>query len=327
VKRSLRLVAAALLAALAPPAGGQPGSAPGLAAPEVLSTLRRDDARVAAVAYRLARSGRPLCREAHPLTGFLFHHLAEYEPRDRPLMIGRYGLDRGPGVLTVLAGTPAAHAGLVAGDVLLSVNGRTFPSPARIAAEPSRKKWRPMLEQSEKLLEADLRSGPARLVVLRGGRELPVTLGSEPGCIGRVRLARSTQMNAFSLRGYVVMTSAMLGYVRSEDELAVVLGHELSHSILGHQGLRDEEGILAGLGIKASAVWKREEAADRLGLRLMAAAGYDLDAAIPFWDRYLRAYDWFPQIFRSHPSRGARARIAREEIEAIRRQGAPEGSR
>jgi hypothetical protein len=50
----------------------------------------------------------------------------------------------------------------------------------------------------------------------------------------------------------------------------------------------------------------------------MAAAGYNLDASLAFWDRYLRQYDWFPQIFRSHPSRGARERIAREEIGAIR---------
>jgi predicted Zn-dependent protease len=62
-----------------------------------------------------------------------------------------------------------------------------------------------------------------------------------------------------------------------------------------------------------------EEAADRLAIRLMAAAGYDLDAIIPFWRRFLGKYD-DAQIFRYHPSLGARERIAREEIAAIRAQ-------
>jgi hypothetical protein len=320
VSLTLRLLAAALLAACAAPAAAQaPGS--GAAAPAAIggTTLRRDDARVGAVVYRLASAGRGLCPDPFPLTGMLFHHLAEYEPADRQLMVERYRLDRGPGILTVLAGSPAAEAGLVAGDVLLAVNGRPFPSPLEIADERKRKTWRPMVEASEAQVEAALRGGPARLRILRAGAEIDVQLGSRPGCVGRVRLARSTQMNAFSLRGYVVMTTAMLSYVRSEDELAVVLGHELSHSILGHEAVRDDEGLLEGLGIKPNAIWRREAQADRLGLRLMGAAGYDLGAAIPFWHRYLGKYDWFPQIFRSHPSRGAREKIARREIEAIRR--------
>ena len=69
-------------------------------------------------------------------------------------------------------------------------------------------------------------------------------------------------------------------------------------------------------------MWKREEEADRFGLRLMAAAGYDLDAAIPFWRRYLGKYDWFPQLFRSHPSLGARERIAARGDRGDRREKA-----
>ncbi|HEX8224750.1 MAG TPA: M48 family metallopeptidase [Allosphingosinicella sp.] len=283
------------------------------------TTLRRDDLRIGLVAYRLALAGSALCRERYPLTGFLYHHLAEYEPADRRLMAARYGLDRGPGVLTVMADTPAARAGLVAGDILLAVNGRALPSGASVAAEPKREKWRRLADEAEDEIEAALRDGPAELRVLRQGREVQLRLGSIPACLGRVRLARSTQVNAFATGRSVVMTLAMLNFLRSDDELAVVLGHELAHNIFHHRAMRSEEGILRGLGIKPSAVWKREEAADRFGLRLMSAAGYDLDAAIPFWRRYLGKYDWFPQIFRSHPSLGARERIAAEEIAAIRR--------
>lgn len=286
------------------------------------TTLRQDDLRVGLVAYRLALAGAPGCAERYPLTGLLFHHLAEYEPRDRPLMIARYGLDRGPGVLTVMAGTPAARAGLVAGDVLLAVDGRPLPTGASTAAEPKREKWRRLADESEDELEAALRRGPVDLRALREGREVSLRLGSIPACLGRVRLARSTQVNAFATGRTVVMTLAMLDFLRGDDELAVVLGHELAHNIFHHPATRGEDGVLASIGIKPSAMWKREETADRFGLRLMAAAGYDLDAAIPFWRRYLGKYDWFPQIFRSHPSLGAREKIAAEEIAAIRRERA-----
>ena len=72
----------------APPLQIQPGAAE--------STLRKADLRVASVAYRLALGGRSLCPQTYPLTGLLFHHLAEYEPDGRALMTTRYGLDRGP---------------------------------------------------------------------------------------------------------------------------------------------------------------------------------------------------------------------------------------
>lgn len=325
MKRRPILLYSAFLAAIAPEAApGQqnPPSPP----PSGASTLREADARVAAVTYRLALSGRRLCPDLYPLTGMLFHHLGEYEADDRSLMIERYRLDRGPGVLTVLAGSPAADAGLVAGDVLLAVNGTPFSSAVEIARERDKKKRRKLMEAAEARLEAELRRGRARLDVLRAGGPLSLTLDSVPACPGRVRLARSKQTNAFSLRGQVVMTTSMLNFLANDDELAVVLGHELSHTILRHADERDDEGLLEGLGIKPSNVWKREEAADRLGLRLVAAAGYDLAAAIPFWRRYLKKYDWFPQIFRSHPSLRARERIASEEIEAIRREGTPGGS-
>jgi hypothetical protein len=332
VTRRLRLLPLAILlaSATAPsPSRSQPG-----VLPQAHRTLRERDARVAAVAYRLASAGSSLCREPYPLTGMLFHHLAEYLPADRRLMIERYRLDRGPGVLTVLAGSPAAEAGLAAGDVLLTVNGRPFPTGASIAAEPKRKTWRKRAEAAEEQLETELRKGPVGLTVLRTGRELQLTLSSRSACTARIRLAhsplgrnkgaRDKDVNAFSTDRRVVITTAMLDFVQSDDELALIIGHELAHPILKHPPMHLSDKLLASLGFRSGVFWKREEAADRFAIRMLAAAGYDLEAVIPFWRRFLGSYDT-PQIFRYHPSLGARERIAREEIAAIRAEAS--GSR
>ena len=323
----LVLLATACLVFLPTPAASDQGASPGSSG-AAGSSLRQADLRVAAIAYRLALAGRPLCSQPFPLTGLLFHHLAEYEPADRQLMIGRYRLDRGPGVLSVIADSPAARAGLIAGDVLLAVNGTPFASPVAIAAQPDRDVWRRQVEASELQLEDQLRAGPARLSLLREGREMAVTLDSTPACLGRVRLARSRQVNAFANGRYVVMTTAMLDFLRGDNELAVVLGHELSHNILRHPTLLDEQGVpkkglMRSFGKNASRVWKTEAEADRFGIRLMAAAGYDVQAAIPFWRRYLGKYDAFPQLFRTHPSLGARERITRDAIAALGQPAPP----
>ncbi|HEY0444974.1 MAG TPA: M48 family metallopeptidase [Allosphingosinicella sp.] len=289
---------------------------PGMAMAAPGSHLRAEDNRIAAITYRLATAGAGLCDERHPLTGLLFHHLAEYEVRDRPQLISTYGLDRGPGILTVLDDSPAAEAGLAAGDVLLTVNGRRFPPPLAVSA--GRKEWRQALDAVEALLEEQLKLGPVRLMVLRDRAPIELTLGSVPGCPARVRLARSGQVNAFANGRYVVMTTGLLGFIQDEDELAIVIAHELAHNVLRHRDRLEAQnvprGLLRGIGKNASRVRATEEEADRLGIRLAWAAGYDVSAAIPFWRRFYARYDTVPQLFRTHPGLRAREKLISETI-------------
>ncbi len=312
------LPAALFLAMLAGPETGSASAAP---APG--SSLRAADYRVGTVTYRLASSGASFCRQSHPLTGMMLHHLGEYPIARRAEASRRFGLARGPGVLAVVEGSPAAQAGLLAGDVLLSVDNKPFPSPGAAAAEPDDRKRRRSMEAAEAQLEEQLRSGAAKLQVDRDGRVILVDLRPVMGCPARGRLARSGQPNAFADGRWAIMTTKLLGFIRNDDELAVAMAHELAHNILGHPGELEgvvPKGILRNIGKNAARVHKTEEEADRLGIKLLWAAGYDVSAAVPFWRRLYAKYDPIPtpKLFRTHPSLAARERLINQTIAELR---------
>jgi hypothetical protein len=277
------------------------------------SFIRSEDRRVAWVAYRLAQAGAGMCSESAPLTGMQLHQLAEYAPADREAAVQSYHLDRGPGVLTVLPDSSAARAGLQAGDVLLAIDSVPIESPQAVASERDRSGKRDAIEAVEKKLERALGQGSARLALLRAGETLDVTLGSVAACPARVRLARSSQPNAFADGRYAIITTKLLEFVRSDDELAVAIAHELAHNVLEHstrlRAGKVPRGLLRHFGKNADRVWTTEEEADRTGLKIYAAAGYDLAAVMPFWRRYYAHFDFLPQIFRTHPSLSARQKI------------------
>ena len=327
---------AILAAASAPPAPASAAAASGapVAAaplPAGASFVREQDYRVARIGYRIGLSGAAHCPDPYPLTGLLLHHLAEYSQSDRPAAAEHYSLDRGPAILAVVEESPAARAGLAAGDVVLAVNGRSLPSPVAMAQGRDNEEARPAIEATEAQLEAELRRGPADLRLLRNGEELTLRLDPVDGCPARVRLARSSQVNAFAHNGYAIMTTALLAFLESDDELAVVLGHEIAHNILRHPAMLDAQGvpdgILRGFGRNASRVRATEEAADRLGIRLAWAAGYDVSAAIPYWRRYYAKYDTMPQLFRTHPSLRARERLIVEVLTKLGSSGSDLGSK
>jgi hypothetical protein len=284
------------------------------------SFLRAEDYRVASVAYRLALAGKLYCPKLLPLTGLFLHYLPEYEGVNRAAAIRLYGIDRGPGALSVLADSPAARAGLRAGDVLLSLDGAPLPTGDELGRAGSGKKWRKAAAEMETRLEEKLRSGPVRLKVLREGRELDILLDSVPGCPIRSRLARSTQLNAFAEGRTAIITTRLLSFFRSDDELAMALAHEAAHNILGHPGQLEEEGVPNGIlgefGANAKRVRITEIEADRLGLKLLWSAGYDTSAVIPYWRRLYGRFDPLPmpKFFSRHPSLAARERIVRETL-------------
>jgi predicted Zn-dependent protease len=150
--------------------------------------------------------------------------------------------------------------------------------------------------------------------------------------------------NAFCVSGgKIAVYTGILPITGDEDGLAVVVAHEVAHALANHGGERMSQLLVAELGGMALSkaveeepqrtqeLWlaaygigaqfgfllpysrQHESEADRIGLILMAQAGYHPEAAIPFWRRMAAQGGARPPEFLStHPSPETR-------IEDIRR--------
>ena len=174
-----------------------------------------------------------------------------------------------------------------------------------------------------------------------------------------VNVITDKQYNAFCMPGgKIVFYSGLIdGLKLSDDEISIVLGHEIAHALREHSreqvsqaiaastainlgaallGLGGGTADLANIGYEALVATKfsrsDETEADSIGLELSARSGYDPRAGITLWRKMAKGGEGggqsFTQFFSSHPD--DKTRIEKLEkllptvmplYEAARKQG------
>lgn len=299
-------------------------AAPAAAASPLLA-LQQMDQRVAAIGHRLARANRDICERTMPLSGMLVHSLDQYGAKARPGAVAAFGLGAEPAVLAVVPGGAADKAGLRPGDAILSIAGRSFP-PGR----PRDKASYERVQQVEEYLLEKLAAGPVVIQYQRGGLPHSVTLERDLGCLSRVQLVPSAKRNASADGTYVQLTSRIVEFTRGDDELALVIAHEMAHNLLSHRAKLDAQnvsrGLFKSLDGSAGKIRETEEEADYLALYLLARAGFDIAAVPGFWRRFSPGA--LAEIFSdgTHPGEASRIAATERTLAEIRmkqRQGLP----
>jgi predicted Zn-dependent protease len=147
-------------------------------------------------------------------------------------------------------------------------------------------------------------------------------------------LVEDKTVNAWCMPGgKIVFYTGILPLTKNEAGNAVVMGHEIAHAIAKHGNERMSQGLIQELGGVALEVAmqdkpketqqlyqtaygiasnvgvilpfsrKQELEADRIGLILMAMAGYNPNEAIPFWKRMAAiSTNPMPAFLSTHPS-------------------------
>ena len=183
-----------------------------------------------------------------------------------------FGLGDYPAVLALASDGTSARAGIEINDWIVSVNGTELRSEAGYVG----------VERFDTALATALSKPPAMLVIERKGVRRTLSLSGLPGCASRIELVPGKKLNAAADGTIVQITSAVLEQTKDDDELAFIIAHEMAHNILRHSEQLDR------IGRSTANIRMTETEADRLGLKLMRAAGYDPLAAARFWERFGR---------------------------------------
>jgi predicted Zn-dependent protease len=206
-------------------------------------------------------------------------------------------------------------------------------SYAKLQSDASRKG---VLNQDHAMLQR------VRAIASRLEPQTRVFRADAPGWKWEVNVITSNELNAFCMPGGRIMVySGLINQLHlTDEEIAIVLGHEIAHALREHSREQVSQAVAAqaaigvgaalfGLGEGSASVANAgyealiatrfsrtdESEADRIGLELTARAGYDPRAGVTLWQKMINASQGGrpPEFLSSHPAEASRV----QQIQAL----------
>jgi hypothetical protein len=295
----VKLIVLAAIAAIASPTPNSPDEA-------FFGVLRTADTRLATIAERLATANVDLCDQRQPALGMVLHSLRQYRESDWRTVKRVFGFRAPVSVEAVIEGGPAQNAGVAANDAVVAIGDQPLPASAAEAAKPASTDR----DRALSLIDAAPTGQPLTITFDRNGETIRHTLRPRVACRSRFEIAIGNGFDA-QADGTIVQLGEKFFEGMSDEEIAVVVAHELAHNILHHRARLDAAGISRGLaaefGRNARLIRETEDQADQLSVYLLANAGYDPLAPGRFWRKWGNKIG-LEGIFRSRTHSSARSR-------------------
>ncbi len=258
---------------------------------------------------RLDKVGAPilaanaeLCKNTRNDFGVITHTEKSYSKHLRGAAKRQLNVRKKPSVLFVREGSSEGSLGhrngFKAGDVIIGQDGKPVSAQDKSLADTS------------------------TLQIRRAGEEIFIKVQPTPICDYGISLKISGAVNAYANGKSITVTSAMMDFVNSDAELALVVGHELAHNTMKHVRKAIWNTIISGFASRTTRPFESE--ADYVGLYYMARAGYNLNGVEDFWRRLGVEHPKSIVRAKTHPVTPERLlaiRLAAKEIETKRASG------
>ncbi len=188
-------------------------------------------------------------------------------------------------------------AGIREGDIIKEIEGKEIKDSEHVTFKPNK---------------------TSTVVVERNDTKLSFDVEPEEKPYVRIRLKQTGKINAYAKFSGIEFTTGMVHFVEDEDELAVIMGHELAHLTAKHLpknismaalcgtlgGLTGPFAPLTTQALYAPYSRKNEREADYLGLIYAHNAGYDVQKGAALWKRFALEIprSRSKSFLRSHPA-------------------------
>jgi len=249
--------------------------------------------RINNIGYPILKAGLPLCVDRKSqYVGIKYATKDDFDKEYQDVAISILGLDSTLKIISVVQTSPAETAGLQQGDILLSVNDIDAPVGEK-ASEEFTKFLKKETEDNKNL----------SFRVVRGGIHETINVDTVETCDYPLIISSDGAVNAYADGNSIVITQGMMDFVSTDDELALVLGHELAHNSMRHINAKRINALgglifdilAAVLGVNTQGAFTQmaaqaysqefESEADYVGLYIVELSGHEIKDAAYFWRR------------------------------------------
>jgi predicted Zn-dependent protease len=265
--------------------------------------MTRLQKRLLRVATPVLKANTELCPKLRRDIGVRTHRLKTYPKAMRPAAKRELGAKDRPAIIMVTEGSPAQKSGLRIGDEILNKKNKA-------------------VSIYDNSLQDSLKNG---LIRIRRGSEIKeIKITADNLCGYKLRLSQTAVINAYADGKHITLTSGMMNFVKSDDELALIIGHEMGHNTMGHIRKIIGNIILTGGATRYTRPFESE--ADYVGMYYMVRAGYSPAGVEDVWRRLALTNPKSVARAKTHPTypnRYLRLAAARKEIESKQAAGEP----
>lgn len=292
---------------------------------EIAVLIRLED-----IYTRVATAAEPFCDRKAPTWGVMALSRGNYTDEERPLAVRLFGLTGTPRVMYIVPGWPADKAGIRKGDFITKIDN----IPTSEGAD-NRRAWYQAIVETPKAATVEIR---------RDDKTITMIVEPAISCHYPIVRSRKNDINAHADGERTVIYDGMTRFTKNDEELALIIGHELAHNLRHHISDKTinksigqtigvvldtlagfQVGVFSDLGAKvgrsAFAV-EYETEADYVGLYAVARAGYALDGAPELWRRMGTLSHTSITHASSHPPTAERFTALHAAIKEIREKQA-----